>query len=93
MAWWGDAEDSMDVYVLVDEQFYISLGNNYMRRYAYRYTIEWNPAVRGGDWFITETRDPSAEEFRVHGKEELYLDHPYWTPVVGAQPYDYGITE
>jgi hypothetical protein len=93
VAWWDEGEDSVDVYVLVDEQFYISMGENYIRRYAYRHTIEWNPAIRGGDWLITETRDLSAEQFHVPGEEELHLDHPYWTPVAGSQPYDYGLEE
>lgn len=89
VTWWSTGEDTVDMFVLADEGFDISLGTRYTRRYIYGFTIQWNPSVRGGDWLVISQDDPSRDPDYRPAEEEYHLDHEYWTPIAGVTPYDY----
>jgi hypothetical protein len=79
---WDEVDsDTVDVWVLANEEVSAGESGTFTRSYIHGMRLEWDPAIRSGDWVITDVEDPSRSIAFDLGEEYYSLDHELWTPI------------
>ncbi|MFC9085486.1 MULTISPECIES: hypothetical protein [Nocardiopsis] len=79
---WDEVDaDTVDVWVLANEEVSDGESAAFARSYIHGMRLEWDASVRSGDWVITDIEDPSRSAAFNLGEEYYSLDHELWTPI------------